>query len=394
MKALWKFVLVLCVGLAMPLFVTAPAAAEDDAVVEMARQRFREGVDFFDKKQYDKARAAFLQAYALKAHPAVLLNLAQSELRSNREADAAAHFAQYLREHSEATEEQRQAAVEGLEAAKERVAEVKLDVSEPGADVSVDGDEVGKTPLADPIYLTPGSHTITATKGDETARVTVDVQAGDSKSETLKFAASAAPAGPVEAPAEEEPAAEDEEPEEAEEEEGAEEDDSQSEDFETGDGFFDWYANRPLAWVGTGVFVLGAGMGVLSAVTAKNYYESADNVSAQIIRAAREDMQPTSGICVMYPPVTEERKAQYQSACHKYDRNIEQGDRYEGYAVLSFVISGLALAGTITYYALDDVVDADTARPGGPRTATKPNPPLLVPYAAPGQAGLSVLGQF
>ena len=65
------------------------ASTEDDATVAMARERFKEGVSFFDLKQYDKARAAFLQAYALKKHPAVLLNLAQSELRSGHEADAA-----------------------------------------------------------------------------------------------------------------------------------------------------------------------------------------------------------------------------------------------------------------------------------------------------------------
>ena len=60
---------------------------------------FQEGVTFYDAKDYEKARAAFLQAYALKKHPSVLLNLAQSELRSGHEADAAQHFDQYLREN-------------------------------------------------------------------------------------------------------------------------------------------------------------------------------------------------------------------------------------------------------------------------------------------------------
>src|SRR5258706_13657161 len=78
---------------------TAPAGAQErDAVVEMARRRFQEGVKFFDQKKYEEARAAFLQAYALKRHPAVLLNLAQSEARSGHPAEAARHFATYLRE--------------------------------------------------------------------------------------------------------------------------------------------------------------------------------------------------------------------------------------------------------------------------------------------------------
>ena len=47
-----------------------------------ARARFKEGVEFYDKGQYENARLAFLQAYALKKHPAVLLNLAQSSAKA------------------------------------------------------------------------------------------------------------------------------------------------------------------------------------------------------------------------------------------------------------------------------------------------------------------------
>ena len=64
-------------------------AEEKDAVTEMARRRFQEGVKFFDQKRYEEARGAFLQAYALKRHPALLLNLAQSEIRSGHPAEAA-----------------------------------------------------------------------------------------------------------------------------------------------------------------------------------------------------------------------------------------------------------------------------------------------------------------
>src|SRR5713101_3208360 len=73
-------------------------AQDKDAVVEMARRRFQEGVKYFDQKRYEEARAAFLQAYALKRHPAVLLNLAQCELRSGHNLEAARHFAAYLRD--------------------------------------------------------------------------------------------------------------------------------------------------------------------------------------------------------------------------------------------------------------------------------------------------------
>ena len=55
---------------------------EDDAVTVQARARFKEGVDHYDKGQFENARLSFLQAYALKKHPAVLLNLAQSSAKA------------------------------------------------------------------------------------------------------------------------------------------------------------------------------------------------------------------------------------------------------------------------------------------------------------------------
>ena len=83
----------LLVVVSQALVPVSPAHAQDeDAVTDMARRRFQEGVKFFDQKRYDEARAAFLQAYALKHHPAVLLNLAQSEIRSGHPVEGLATF--------------------------------------------------------------------------------------------------------------------------------------------------------------------------------------------------------------------------------------------------------------------------------------------------------------
>src|SRR4051812_9872899 len=166
----------------------AHAAAPDETTVTMARERFKEGVAFFDKKEYDKARVAFLQAYALKKHPAVLLNLAQSELRSGHEADAAKHFAQYLREHKDATDAERQGAETGLTASKALVAEVALEVDTVAAEVYIDGDLEGSTPLPGPIYLAPGTHELQARKDGKTATGKVTASAGQSTSMSLKLA--------------------------------------------------------------------------------------------------------------------------------------------------------------------------------------------------------------
>src|SRR4051812_19549311 len=95
-------------------------AQASDAVTEVARQRYEEGVKAFDTGRFEDARAAFLQAYALKRHPAVLLNLGQSELRSNHPEDAGNHLQQFLREHKAATPDQRAAAEKGIADAKRR----------------------------------------------------------------------------------------------------------------------------------------------------------------------------------------------------------------------------------------------------------------------------------
>ena len=71
-------------------------AETEDPTTAVARSRFKEGVDFYDKGQYEQARASFLQAYALKKHPAVLLNLAWSCLKSGHALEAEHYFKQFL----------------------------------------------------------------------------------------------------------------------------------------------------------------------------------------------------------------------------------------------------------------------------------------------------------
>src|SRR5512142_20792 len=84
-----------------------PAFADDDATTVQARARFKEGVEAYDKGKYEEARVLFLQAYTLKKHPAVLLNLAQSSAKANKPLDAAKYFQQFLKESTTATPQQK-----------------------------------------------------------------------------------------------------------------------------------------------------------------------------------------------------------------------------------------------------------------------------------------------
>ena len=77
------------------------AGARADELKDEARARFDEGVTLYDQGSYEAARAKFLQAYALKKHPTVLLNLAWSSLKGGHPKDAEDYFAQYLKETEE-----------------------------------------------------------------------------------------------------------------------------------------------------------------------------------------------------------------------------------------------------------------------------------------------------
>src|SRR5258708_3047755 len=128
-----------------PVAATAPPcraqSASEDATTAMARSRFKEGVNFYDKGEYELARASFLQPYALKNHPAILLNLAGSFLKAGHALEAHRYFKQFLSEGKDITDKQRADANEGVAQARAKLAQIDI-VAPAGADITVDGERV------------------------------------------------------------------------------------------------------------------------------------------------------------------------------------------------------------------------------------------------------------
>ena len=371
----------------------APRAGDEDATA-VARERFKSGVAFFDKKEYEKARLAFLQAYALKKHPAVLLNLAQSELRSAHEADAAKHFAAYLRESKEATEAEQQAAQAGLNAAKVVAAEVEVSVDTDGAEVYVDGTLEALSPLPGPVYLAPGTHSLEARKDGKASATQVSAAAGKQLKASISLAPNAAPVPtPVAART-----AESTEPPEA------------PPAVAPNGGrkpFFKWLVSSPVGLVGLGLTGVGVGGGVGFALASKKAYSNSDSVAEQIKAAAAIDSgmpkPDTTNLCNdptawlqmegydkgNKTPSINDRAAEYTSACAKYPDNVHKGDTFKTLSTVGFVVGGVAAVGTIVYYFIDpSAKEATTAAHAGSRRVA------FVPSIAPGQAGLTVLGSF
>ncbi len=164
-----------------------PAAAAADPTVAAARARFSEGVQFYDKGEYENARASFLQAYALHKHPAVLINLAQSALRSGHTLEADRFFTRYLHESASLSPAQRAEADKGLAEARTKLGRIDV-IAAPGIAVTIDGELAG-TDGSTTMDVEPGVHAVKG--GVDSSSVTV--AAGQTVMVKLGKAAGAAP---------------------------------------------------------------------------------------------------------------------------------------------------------------------------------------------------------
>ncbi|AUX32639.1 MULTISPECIES: PEGA domain-containing protein [Sorangium] len=427
-------------------------AQSSDPVTEVARQRYEDGVKAYDAGRFEDARTAFLQVYALKRHPAVLLNLGQSELRSNHLEDAGKHLQQFLREHTTATPDQRAAAEKALADVKRRTGFIVVSTDANGADVSVDGVLVGKAPLLDPVFVTPGKHTLFATYQDRSATVQVDAKIGTATPATLTLGTTGAPvaSAPTPAPGASQaaptsgvpagatppgtaqpapgsptpgattpgatapgaatpgaaapgaaapgataPSA----PPAATSSGGLSVSTSStlgtmSPDQTSGgrEPFFHWYARKPLAWAGTGVAGVGLVMGIIGSAIAVNARGNADEVG-QTIEAYVASHESTIPANRRSQPCGAREDPSgdlpgFQTACGTLRDEL---DRYDGalpWAITGWVLLGVGVVGTATYAMIDWYPQKQQTASGGPRITA------IAPFVAPGQAALGVAGTF
>jgi hypothetical protein len=388
-------------GIALCFTLPTPARAEDDATIEMARQRFREGVQFYDQQKYEKARLAFLQAYTLKPHPSVLLNLAQSELRADRPDDSANHFAEYLRSNPSGDAE-RQEAEGGFKAAKAKTGEITVGVEPSGAQVIVDGVDKGVAPLAGPVYVVPGTHTVEARSSEGRTSKSVVVGAGQATSLTLSIRAASAPA---EAAASEKPA------EEASAESSSEASASAEVDTSERRNFFEWLTDTPPAMVTAGVGIAGLATGGVFAALAHRQYDAAEQYKGYITEKYKIDSknQELSELGPCNFPDVKDLKTQaakdilnspandtnvtvgeaYRSSCKDFADARDTGNTFRTIAIAGTVVGGAAIVGTVIYYFVDgkEPAAASAQKPGTVRAQ-------VVPWMGTQQAGLTVIGSF
>jgi hypothetical protein len=201
----------LCTGLAAPSGAQAlpPAgsasnllAAPGDASTK-ARARFNEGVALARRKDWPRAYTAFLEAWRLKEHPQIALNLGRAEIEIGKYYDATEHLS-YCVSHAEPGDPDLKLAREFLAEAEKKVGKLKIKVNAAGALILVDNVLKGKAPLADPVRVDPGKHAVLVTLGEEQAEQSIVVETGASVDVTFNLAApsSSAVAPSASAPAE------------------------------------------------------------------------------------------------------------------------------------------------------------------------------------------------
>jgi PEGA domain len=134
---------------------------------EKARQTFKEGIEAFDRRDFEAARVAFLQTFALKpGAPVVRRNLGLAEIYSGHYLEGARRLARVLHMTGEGTAQDRARMLESLKKAEAHLERLTLEVNVEGAEIVVDGVDLGTSPLPFVWYLAPGSYDVRIEKAD------------------------------------------------------------------------------------------------------------------------------------------------------------------------------------------------------------------------------------
>ena len=162
---------VLLVGaalLAAPLSPVARAQTSEatgDVENEKALQTFKEGIAAFDRRDFEAARVAFLQTFALKpSAPVVRRNLGLAEIYSGHYLEGARRLGRVIHTTDEGTSVDRARMVESLKKAEAHLERVTVEVNVEGAEIQIGDVDLGISPLPFAWYLEPGTYDVRVSK--------------------------------------------------------------------------------------------------------------------------------------------------------------------------------------------------------------------------------------
>lgn len=195
-----RCLLVLLLSAAPVTFAQSAAAKKESAARKNeAADHYKKGVALFKEGDFASALAEFRAAYQAVPSFEVLYNIGLTERRLFKYGQAVRSLNRYLEEGGKKVSQDRRDSVETeLSQIRALTSKVTVKVDGPPAKVFVDGEEVGTSPLAEPVLLGPGRHVLKATRdGESDAEESLDLVSGSTREVVLAFKAKAS-AGPVE----------------------------------------------------------------------------------------------------------------------------------------------------------------------------------------------------
>ena len=143
---------------AQPAASPSTGASEEEEKAQ-AKQRFQQAVADYDAERYEQALASFQEAYRLRPHPLVNVNIANCYDKLDKPLQAIFHFERFI-ESDAGTPAQRNEVESALARLRKRVGQLLLRISPDGATVMIDQGDQRRTPILEPIPLEAGHHMI------------------------------------------------------------------------------------------------------------------------------------------------------------------------------------------------------------------------------------------
>jgi tetratricopeptide (TPR) repeat protein len=335
-----------------------PTDAESSpAISDRARALYMEGIKAADAKNWSAAHAAFLEAYKQSDHYQIAANLGSMEVKLGRYRDAAEHLAIYLRKAPQDKVKDRMRALAFFDEAKKKVGTVQVRVNVNGAEILVDDKVVTLSPPVDDIFVEPGPRFIKARMaGHKSSETTIEASPGSTHQVALQLekmgSTTAAPPPPPPKPAPPPPP-----------------------------GPEPFKPKKELIIAGIAVGAVGILGGTIGAIVSSGYASSADE-RADLLRTSAGPNACAGG--------------QNASECETLHGLRSSRDASANFAAWSFIIGGLAGAGTAVYALV--LPRVTTSRPSEPDAAepsagSKPTA-RVVPAVTPSGAGVFVTGAF
>ena len=335
-----------CLALATACALSAPRMAYADvadAATRDAKVRFEEGLKRYEAQDYDGARLAFLQAFAVLHAVDILFNLSLSELRSEHPVEALQHLKQYLRDER-LTPQERERATKYLSEAHGKTGHVWIEAAA-GSKLSVDAKLIEVVaPLREAVDVVAGRRVVEVQTGALKRILEVNAVAGETV--TARFMGDGPPVVVAGAPANPSPVV------------------PPKDRAEPAHGFWTARTVTSIALAGGALAAVGVGVGFTLA--ARGQRDDASSAAAKVPAGSSSCAGVASADCGTL------RDANHAK---QNDQNIAMG---------AFITGGALAVGAIAAWILWPSASSESKQA---RT-------FLVPIAGPGGAGAQLVGRF